>query len=141
MAGVFFAFSISVMSGLAKLPPAEGIAAMQAINVAIVNPVFLIVFLGTTIGCLVMIISGLRDRSAPGAMNMLIGGLLYVVGSMLVTAIFNIPKNNQLATVNASETEGLKAWSEYLMTWTIWNHVRGVAALLATALLALGVRG
>ena len=141
MAGVFFAFSVSVMGGLAKLAPAEGIAAMQAINVAIVNPIFLIVFLGTTIGCLVMIISGLRDRSAPGAMYAVMGGLAYVVGSMLVTAMFNIPRNNLLASVNASDPQGLSVWAEYLTTWTLWNHVRGVAALLATALLALGMRG
>ena len=45
MAGVFFAFSVSVMGGLGKLPASEGIAAMQAINGAIVNPLCLFVFL------------------------------------------------------------------------------------------------
>ena len=35
MAGLFFAFSISVMGGLARIQPAEGIAAMQSINRAI----------------------------------------------------------------------------------------------------------
>jgi uncharacterized membrane protein len=32
MAGLFFAFSVSVMKALARLPSAEGIAAMQSIN-------------------------------------------------------------------------------------------------------------
>jgi uncharacterized membrane protein len=37
MAGLFFAFSLSVMKALARLPSAEGIVAMQSINVAIIN--------------------------------------------------------------------------------------------------------
>jgi uncharacterized membrane protein len=44
MAGLFFAFSVSVMRALASRPAAEGIAAMQAISRAILNPVFLVVF-------------------------------------------------------------------------------------------------
>jgi len=32
IAGVFFAFSAFVMKALARLPPAQGIAAMQSIN-------------------------------------------------------------------------------------------------------------
>ena len=52
MAGLFFVFSNSVMKALAALPPDKGIAAMQAINVAIVNPLFLAVFLGTAAACL-----------------------------------------------------------------------------------------
>ncbi len=34
MAGVFFAFSAFVMKALARLPAEQGVAAMQAINVA-----------------------------------------------------------------------------------------------------------
>ncbi|HZD26142.1 MAG TPA: hypothetical protein VE631_07765 [Alphaproteobacteria bacterium] len=46
-AGLFFAFSAFVMKALAGLPPAGGIAAMQAINVAVLNRVFFAVFFGT----------------------------------------------------------------------------------------------
>jgi uncharacterized membrane protein len=45
IAGVFFAFSAFVMKALGRLPPAEGIAAMQSINIAVINPVFLTAFL------------------------------------------------------------------------------------------------
>ncbi len=45
MAGLFFAFSVCVMKALAQLPPEKGIAAMQSINVTILNPVFFVVFL------------------------------------------------------------------------------------------------
>ena len=40
MAGVFFAFSACAMNALARLSPAQGIAAKQSINIAVINPVF-----------------------------------------------------------------------------------------------------
>lgn len=60
MAGVFFAFSTSVMKALDQLPPNESIAAMQSINVAIINPLFLSVFLGTAVGCLALVFDELE---------------------------------------------------------------------------------
>ncbi len=45
--GVFFAFSNFVMPALARIAPAEGIHAMQAINVTVVNRLFLGTFMGT----------------------------------------------------------------------------------------------
>jgi uncharacterized membrane protein len=46
-AGIFFAFSTFVMKALGKLAPSQGIAAMQSIYVAIINPWFLRLFFGT----------------------------------------------------------------------------------------------
>jgi uncharacterized membrane protein len=51
MAGIFFAFSAFVMKALSRLPASEGMAAMQAINVAILNPLFFVVFFGTLALC------------------------------------------------------------------------------------------
>ena len=45
--GVFFAFSNFVMPALARVAPAEGIHAMQAINVTVLNRLFLGTFMGT----------------------------------------------------------------------------------------------
>jgi uncharacterized membrane protein len=59
MAGFFFAFSVSVMKALSRLPPAQGIAAMQSINVVVINPVFLIAFFGTAAACAAVAISAL----------------------------------------------------------------------------------
>ena len=67
IAGLFFAFSIAVMQALARLPAAGGIAAMQSINSAILNPLFLAVFLGTAVGCALMIITALARWHSPGS--------------------------------------------------------------------------
>ena len=45
--GIFFAFSAFVMKALNRLPPAQGIAAMQSINVTVINPLFMTAFFGT----------------------------------------------------------------------------------------------
>ena len=61
--GLFFVFSTFVMTALGRLPPAGGIAAMQSINVAVLNPVFFTVFLGTAGLCLIALIAALSTTS------------------------------------------------------------------------------
>src|SRR5688572_32745401 len=131
MAGLFFAFSIAVMQGLAGRPAAEGMAAMQAINRAILNPVFLLVFMGTTIASAVTLFSGNTW--------LLAGGALYLAGGFGVTALFNVPRNNALARAAAADPQSARLWADYLTTWTAWNHVRTAASLAALALLIIGL--
>ena len=131
MAGLFFAFSVSVMRALASRPPAEGIAAMQAINRAILNPVFLVVFTGTALASVATLFSGNAW--------LLAGGALYLAGGFGVTALFNVPRNNALARASAEDAESARLWADYLATWTAWNHVRTAASLAALALLIIGL--
>jgi uncharacterized membrane protein len=60
-AGVLFAFSSFLMNALARLPPAQGIAAMQAINITVVTPSFFGVFFGTDA------LAAVKPESAEGA--------------------------------------------------------------------------
>src|SRR5215203_2738800 len=52
--GVFHAFSTFIMSALARIRPSQGIAAMQSINITVLNPWFLLPFVGTAAGCAVL---------------------------------------------------------------------------------------
>ncbi len=140
MAGAFFAFSSFVMKALARLPPAQGIAAMQSINVAVINPVFLEVFLGTAATSALLAVWSLVRWHEPGAAYLLAGSLLYLVGTFLVTMVFNVPRNDALAAVDPGSAEGATLWAGYLTRWTAWNHVRTVAALAAAAALTLALR-
>ena len=54
MGGVFFAFSSFVMRALARMPPAQGIAAMQSIDIVAVTPVFMTALFGTAAACVVV---------------------------------------------------------------------------------------
>jgi uncharacterized membrane protein len=137
IAGVFFAFSTFVMKALAQRPPAQGIAAMQAINITVINPLFLTGFLGTGAACFFLAVSSLLKWNQPDATYLLVGSLLYLVGTLLVTMVFNVPLNNALATVEPDNTDGVNLWANYLSNWTLWNHVRTIAALAAAAALTL----
>jgi uncharacterized membrane protein len=131
VAGIFFAFSTFVMKALGTLPPAQGIAAMQAINVAVINPWFLTPFLGTAATCVLMIVASLLRWHDPRAWYWLIGSVLYLAGTVLVTMIFNVPRNNALAVVAPPSSDASRLWAAYLSAWTAWNHVRTAAALAA----------
>jgi uncharacterized membrane protein len=139
IAGVFFAFSAFVMKALARLPPAQGIAAMQSINVAVLNRWFFATFFGTAAGCAVLVGTSLWAWHEPGAIHRLAGGALYLAGTILVTILFNVPRNNALAAVDPASAEGASLWARYLTEWTTWNHVRTVAALAAAALLSVAI--
>ncbi len=136
IAGAFFAFSSFVMKALARLPAEQGIAAMQSINVVVINPVFLGVFVGTAITtCALLAVSSLWRWQAAGTGYLLGGGALYVVGTFVVTMAFNVPRNNKLAALDPKSAADAKLWVDYVAGWTAWNHVRTVAALLAAAAL------
>jgi uncharacterized membrane protein len=139
IAGVFFAFSTFVMKALSRLPPVDGIAAMQSVNVAVLNPWFLATFLGTAAACVLVVISSLLRPHNRGAVYFLAGGTFYLVGTFLVTMVFNVPKNEALASVAPTDPNGASLWASYLVTWTAWNHVRTAAALAAAAALTIGL--
>lgn len=140
VAGIFFAFSTFVMKALGALPPAQGVAAMQAINVAVVNAWFLTLFFGTAVTGAILIIASILRWHDRIAVYWLVGGVLYIVGTLLVTMMFNVPRNEALAGVVLSNAEGARLWQEYLSTWTAWNHVRTAAALAAALSLVIAFR-
>ena len=136
-AGVFFAFSSFVMPGLARLPAAQGIAAMQAINVTALTRWFMTALVGTAILCLLLAIASVATWSLPGSGFRLAGGILYIAGAIAVTRAFNIPRNDALAASVAESAEGAAVWARYMVEWTAWNHVRVIACLVASALMIL----
>ena len=137
--GFFFAFSVVVMRALAQRPAPEGIAAMQSINVVVLNPWFLGLFFGTAGLCVVAAILGSLNWSEPRAAWWLAGSVLYLVGTILVTMRFNVPRNQALKRAAPSSDEAASLWADYLVTWTSWNHVRTAAASLASACFAIGL--
>lgn len=139
IAGTFFAFSAFVMGALGKLPAPQGIAAMQSINIVVINPVFLGVFMGTAALTAILVLAALLGAtSAP--LPLIAGGLLYIAGCFLVTVLCNVPRNNALAAVAPESPAGAEVWQRYLRDWTMWNTVRTVASLAATACFILALR-
>lgn len=138
MAGVFFAFSVFVMGALARLPAPQGIAAMQSINIVVINPLFLGVLFGTGVLGLALALLSLAAGAASG-LWLISGAVLYVGGTILVTMFGNVPLNNALARADAASAAGAALWQRYLVRWTAWNHVRTVSGIAATAAFALAL--
>ena len=139
IAGVFFAFSAFIMKALVRLPTSHGIAAMQSINVVVLNRWFLGAFFGTAVLCAVAMIAAILRWQTPGAIFLLVGGALYLVGSVLVTIVFNVPKNQSLAFLAPDGPRSADAWALYVFGWTAWNHVRTAASLAAAASFSLAL--
>ena len=137
--GIFFAFSSFVMKALARMPAAEGIAAMQSINVVVLNPSFLGAFIGTAVLSLGAGGLALAGWSRPSAAFFLAAAILYFVGTFLATGLGNVPLNDQLAAVSATDPGARAAWENYLVRWTLWNHIRTAAAMIAALLYSLGL--
>lgn len=134
MAGVFFAFSTFVMAGLARLAPADGIAAMNAINVRAITPIFMALLFGTGFLCTVAMVATLIDWGEAGSVDALFGGAFYVLGAIVVTMMRNVPLNNALARIAPADPAAPAIWADYLRDWTRWNHVRSITCTLASAL-------
>ena len=132
--GVFFAFSTFVMQGLARLAPGEGINAMKAINATAVMPIFMSLLFGTAVLCAAVIVLALVAWGRPGSLLALLGGAIYIAGTILVTMLGNVPLNNALARVTSADASGVATWTTYLRDWTRWNHVRTAACTAAMAL-------
>jgi uncharacterized membrane protein len=79
------------MTTLGRLAPAGAIAAMQSINIAVLNPVFFIVFFGTAALYSILVFAALVTWSSAAAMPLLAGSLLYLPGAILVTILFQCP--------------------------------------------------
>ncbi|BEU04364.1 membrane protein [Agarivorans sp. OAG1] len=141
VAGIFVAFSNFVMPALARLDAQQGLAAMQSINITVLNPGFLGLFMGTAILCLVVLVWQVFFAATIN-LWLVAAGLCYLLGCFAVTAFANVPRNKALALISVddalSEAQSLQ-WQQYLAEWTYWNHWRSLASALAMLLFMLGL--
>lgn len=141
VAGVFFAFSSFVMKALSRVPSPVGIAAMQSINAQAPTPWFMAALFGTALGCAALVVKSLVAWDEPHAVYLFVGGALYLVGTILLTIVYHVPRNEALARVDPNGTDDAAGhWDRYVRHWTALNHLRTGAALAAAAALTAGLR-
>jgi|SRR5215472_11260306 len=133
--GVFFAFSAFVIPALRRLPPQQGIAAMQSINKRAVTPAFMTALFGTAAACLVLVVWVVLTWGEQAHPWVLAGAVTYLAGAIVVTIAANVPLNDALAATRPDSDGAASQWRGYLSRWTAWNHVRAATALAAAVLL------
>ncbi|MBE1298887.1 MAG: DUF1772 domain-containing protein [Alteromonadaceae bacterium] len=126
MTGLYFVFSNTIMKSL--IQHENGADVMVTINIVILNPLFMSLF----------IVSGLSAfyfvAFSNGAIR--ISGIVFFVGTTLVTIMKNVPLNNQLRDSIASSTRD-ETWQVYLSKWVFWNHIRSLSAITSGFLMVL----
>jgi len=135
--GLLFAFSNFVMRALADLPSDKGMFAMQRINETIINPTFLMLFLGTPILCSVIAVNSELNINEPGSLFLLVGAIAYLIGPFGITMRFNVPLNNLLARAKVSESDVI--WPKYQKKWQWWNHIRTYIGVASVVFMAMGL--
>ncbi|NLR61798.1 DUF1772 domain-containing protein [Chitinophaga polysaccharea] len=125
--GLLFVFLIAINPAFTRLPDTAYIAAMQAINRVIVNPLFIFNFLGAGI---LLPLAAFMD----GNWWLWMAAALYVFGVLGVTIGGNIPLNSVLDKFpldTATPEAAASARTAFATPWNKWHAVRTYAALLA----------
>jgi uncharacterized membrane protein len=139
MAGLFYTWSFSVTRGITKLSDANYIEAMQSLNRAILNPAFFFIFLGSIISLPLATIIHYKQSNI--FEYLLIATIIYLLGSIAVTFLGNIPLNNLLEAfkINSSTSQEITSLRQNFETkWNNLNMVRTVSSLMAFIVLIVG---
>lgn len=136
--GFFFAWVTSTMWGLDVTDPRVAIAAMQAMNASVRNPLFGAVFFGTPIALLLAASLSYGARFREVAVTLAAAAALYLFGVVLTTMAVNVPLNEALASIDIPTDRGHAqvVWSEYSDRWQTFNQIRTVASGIVLALAA-----
>ncbi|MEU3015428.1 DUF1772 domain-containing protein [Nocardia asteroides] len=146
IAGVFYAYAISVMPALARTGDRTLIDVMQKINVVIINPWFMLGFMGTVGFTALAAVLTLGKEHRTTLIWIGVALALNVI-AFAVTAGMNVPLNDALAAAGdpaaIADTAAVRA--DFEAAWVRWNILRAVLhtaafLVLCGALFAAGVQ-
>jgi len=125
LAGLYYAYAISVMPALDQIDPRSAVHAMQRINVVIVNPMFMLTFLGAPLLAAIALFSVFGRESRPVLWWLIAAVALNIVGT-LITAGLNVPLNNRLDQAGdpAALANPAQTWTDFFGSWVRWNWAR-----------------
>ena len=137
IAGLFWGWSVSVSRGLAGVSDRTYVSTMQSVNRAILNPVFLIVFMGSIFVLAGAALAAFLNGETRRGWWMTGAAITYAVGVFGITAAGNVPLNEQL---DAFDLEGgtddavAAARRKYERPWNRLHYIRSTLSVLVVAL-------
>lgn len=140
IAGLMYSYLCSVNPGLAKVSDREYISAMQAINRAILNPIFFASFMGTLI---LLPVNAWMSFTKPVTLPfvlLLSAAVVYIVGVFGVTMFGNVPLNEALDKFDiqsASAAELAKQRADFAIPWNSLHNIRTIASIVSFILAIL----
>jgi len=142
MAGLFFSYSYSVNKGLGSLPDAGYLQAFQQINSAIQNPVFFMCFMGLLLLFPAACWQSYQQDAPWRFYCWLLAALLYFMLVMGVTAMGNVPLNNQLEAANltnATAEELAQLRARFEGPWNFYHSIRTLACIISFSITVIAV--
>lgn len=140
LVGLFYGWSVSVVPGLARLSNSEYLSSFQAMNRAILNPLFFITFMGSVI---LLPLCAYLNYTQPTSLRfwlIVAAAVLYIVGTFGITMFANVPLNEMLDKFNlATATDEAKAMQRALFEqpWNRLHNIRTVIGFIATVLMII----
>ena len=135
-AGLLYAFAVAVMPGLAQVDDAAFVSVMRSINRSIVNPWFLLTFLGAPALAIGVVVARFV-AGGPGPWWPLLAAAALALLSVLITAALNIPLNNALDAAGSIDPRAIREAFE--SRWVSWNIARAIVSTLAFGFLVLAL--
>lgn len=132
LAGLYYGWAISVMPGLNKAQPRAAVDALQQMNVAIVNPAFMLSFLGAPLLSAVAV-AFVAGREQQSALWWVLAAAVLNLAALISTFVFNIPLNNRIDQAGdpAALADPARVWDDFATPWMVWHWVRTVACTVA----------
>jgi uncharacterized membrane protein len=137
-AGVFGLYAHTIMRGLGKTDDRTFVGAFQAIDRAIINPLFMLTFFGALVFSAVAVAAHLRGDARSILPWILTATVLYLA-AVVITMAINVPLNDAIkAAGNPDQITNLAAVRAnfHETRWIAWNVVRTVATTIAFGCLA-----
>lgn len=138
MAGVFGIFAVAIMPGLRTTDDRTFLGSFQAIDRAIVNPLFLLTFMGALVLAVLAALLQLGSGRGPVLIWTAAAAVLYLV-AVVVTVAVHLPLNDALKTAGSpadmADPAAVRAAFDEAR-WAAWNIVRVVTSTVAFGCLA-----
>jgi len=140
-AGLFYAWSVSVIPGTLQVNDSTYLQSMQSINRAILNGRFFLIFFGSLVFLVIATVYQFQERDLTFWL-LLCASIAYLLGTIGVTGMGNVPLNNQLdalelTKLNANKLTEFRAF--YETSWNRFHQLRTIFAAVAFVLSVLAV--
>jgi len=137
VAGLMYAYSCSVNTGLKNLDDRAYLSAMQSINIAIQNPLFFISFMGLLVAFPVTAFKYYHAGENTAFCLILASTVIYIAAVFGVTALGNVPLNETLAKFNINEASPKEVASMrrlFEKPWNSFHTIRTIASIISFSL-------
>ncbi len=130
MSGLWYGWTVSVIPGTRRVTDTHYVDTMQHINRAIINPGFIVPFLGIPLVIGLAALTQFRSGDTRRGWLLTWAAITYVVGVLGVTVGGNVPLNDALDAFDlagsSEEAVGTRRQT-YETPWNRWHYLRTAA--------------